>query len=132
MPYCPKCKIEYVEGVQQCDDCGATLLPGSPPQPPATADLRAEKDVKLVPVRIFSGGTAQMDGELARNILQSQGIPSLLQGESSAEMLPVLDVPLLVREKDATEAEEILKEYFDTDNTQSLDEANNPDDGAQN
>ena len=32
MPYCAQCLIEYVEGTAQCEDCGASLLPGSPPQ----------------------------------------------------------------------------------------------------
>jgi hypothetical protein len=115
MPYCPQCLIEYVDGTAQCEDCGANLLPGSPPEPPLRIDLTQEKDVKLVSVRVFSGGTAQMDAELARNILQSQGIPCLLQGESSVEMLPVLDIPLLVREEDAAHAERILQDYLDTE-----------------
>jgi hypothetical protein len=114
MPYCPQCRIEYVDGITHCDDCGTTLLPGSPPEPPQHLDLREEKDTKLVPVRVFAGGTAQMEAELARNILQSQGISSLVQGESAAEMLPVLDIPLLVREQDLPNAERILKDYFDT------------------
>jgi len=115
MPYCAKCLIEYVGGTAQCEDCGADLLPGSPPQAPPRVDLTEEKDVKLVPVRLFTGGTAQMDADLARNILQSQGIPCLLQGESSAEVLPVLDIPLLVREEDVAHAERILQDYLDTD-----------------
>lgn len=111
MPYCPNCLIEYVDGTTQCEDCGSNLLPGSPPQLPPLADLATEKDVKLVSVRVFSGGTAQMEADLARSILQSQGIPALLQGEMSAEVLPVLDVPLLVREQDAARAAQILEEY---------------------
>jgi hypothetical protein len=115
MPYCAQCLIEYVEGTAQCEDCGATLLPGSPPEAPPRVILTAEKDVKLVPVRLFIGGTAQMDAELARNILQSQRIPCFVQGETSAELLPVLDVPLLVREDDAARAERVLQEYLDVD-----------------
>jgi hypothetical protein len=115
MPYCAQCLIEYVEGTSKCEDCGAALLPGSPPAAPAVADLRGEKDVKLVTVHIFNGGTAQVDAELARNILQSQGIPSLLQGETSAEILPVLDIPLVVREEDAAHAERILKDFLEAD-----------------
>jgi hypothetical protein len=123
MPYCAKCLIEYVDGISQCEDCGAALLPGSPPAPPPEVDLRGQKDVKLVPIRVFNGGTAQMDADLARNILQSQGIPSLLQGESSAEVLPVLDIPLFVREEDVPRAERVLKDYLDTDVQTAPDEA---------
>jgi hypothetical protein len=122
MPYCANCMIEYVEGVAQCEECGSALLPGSPPELPAAIDLTKERDVKLVPVRIFAGGTAQMDAELARNILQTQRIPSMVQGESAAELLPVLDVPLLVRESDQAQAERILAEYFDRENASLTDE----------
>ena len=122
MPYCAQCLTEYVEGIGKCEDCGAELLPGSPPQGPPVVDLAGEKDVKLVSIRTFSGGTAQMDADLARNILQSQGIPCLLQGESSAEILPVLDIPLFVREEDVSRAERILKDYLDTEAVASPEE----------
>jgi hypothetical protein len=113
VPYCAQCLIEYVDGTVQCEDCGAALLPGSPPEGPPVPDLSEQKDVHLVTVRVFTGGTAQMDADLARNILQSQGIPCLLQGETSAEVLPVLNIPLLVREEDVEWAKRILTEYFD-------------------
>ena len=115
MPYCAKCLIEYVDGTTQCEDCGATLLPGSPSEAPPRLEIQHEKDVKLVPVHIYSGGTAQMDAEVARNILESQGIPCILQGEGSVEVLPVLDIPLLVREDDAERAERLLQEYLEAD-----------------
>jgi hypothetical protein len=113
MPYCAECLIEYVEGTAQCEECGAVLLPGSPPEPPPPVDLSAEKDVKLVPARIFAGSTAPMDAELARNILQTQGIPSTMSGEGLADPFPVSEVHLLVREQDAEHAERILQEYLD-------------------
>jgi hypothetical protein len=46
--------------------------------------------------------------------LQSQGIPAFVPGETSVELLPVLDVPLLVREEDAERAADILRDYLDT------------------
>jgi len=123
MPYCAQCSIEYVEGTTQCEDCGSALLPGSPPESPRLVELSGEKNVKLVLVRVFSGGTAQMEADLARNILQSQGIPCILQGESSVEMLPVLDIPLLVREEDAAHAERILQEYMNAEAPESPEES---------
>jgi len=115
MPYCAKCLIEYVDGTAQCEDCGAFLLPGSPPEAPPRVDLREEKDVKLVPARVFTGSTAPMDAELARNILQTQGIPSTISGEGLADPFPVTEVHLLVREEDAGHAERILQDFLDTD-----------------
>jgi hypothetical protein len=72
-------------------------------------------DSKLVTVRVFSGPTALLDADVARNILQTQGLPSIVPGETSAELLPVLDVRLLVREEDAERAAGILQEYLDSE-----------------
>lgn len=69
---------------------------------------------KLVRVRSFMGPAAQLDAELARNILDAAGIPSALPGGVMADVLPGVDVvQLLVREEDAQEAEEILEGYLD-------------------
>lgn len=132
MPYCPKCLTEYVQGVKQCEDCQVNLLPGSPPEVEEGADsdvggsfgewlrslMGAGPDeegppVKTVRIRVFSGGTASLDADLARKLLRARGIPSILGGETSAELLPVLEVSLLVREEDADRAAAILRNYFD-------------------
>ena len=114
MPYCPKCSIEYVEGTAQCEDCGAFLLPGSPPAAPPPLEITHEKDAKLVSVRIFTGD-AGMGAEVARGILESQGIPCVLSGDVAGEPFPVMDIHLLVREEDLGRAERILKEYLDAE-----------------
>jgi hypothetical protein len=124
MPYCAKCLIEYVEGTTQCEDCGAFLLPGSPPAAPPRLEIAHEKDVKLVPARIFIGGTAQMDAEVARGVLDSQGIPSALSGEGLADPFPVTEVHLLVREEDAARAERFLQEYLDAEVPSAPEELN--------
>ena len=115
MPYCPNCLTEYVQGTTTCEDCGAALAPGSPPQAPPPTQNAGFGDSKLVTVRVFSGPTALLDADVARNILQSQGIPSFVPGEISAELLPVLDVSLLVREEDAEQASRILRDYLESE-----------------
>jgi hypothetical protein len=113
--YCPRCYTEYVEGTAQCEDCCVPLQPGEPPERSRGAvPTEIRRDVKLVRVRTFSGPTALLDADVARNILQAQGIPCFVPGETSVELLPVLDVPLLVREQDVEKAEAILKSYLDT------------------
>ena len=119
MPYCPRCLTEYVEGSSVCEDCRVPLQVGSPPSQVAAtaqgaAQLEASPDAKLVRIRTFSGPTALLDADVARNILQAEGIPSLVQGRASAELLPFLDVPLLVPAEQAERAAEILKGYFDS------------------
>jgi len=114
MPYCAKCLIEYVEGTAQCEDCGAFLLPGSPPAAPPRPEIPHEKDVKLVPVRIFTGDTG-MEAEVARGVLESQGIPCVLSGDVAGEPFPVMDIQLFVREEDRGRAERILQEYTDAE-----------------
>jgi hypothetical protein len=106
---------EYVEGTSTCEDCGAKLAPGSPPAQAPQARSAGSGESKLVPVRVFTGPTALLEADVARNILQSQGIPSLVPGEISAELLPVLDVSLLVREEDAEQAARILQEYLNSE-----------------
>jgi len=134
MPYCPNCLTEYVKGTSECEDCGTQLLPGSPPQAASEADSESGtgrelggwfrslvgagaedegQEVKIVRVRTFSGGTASLDASLARNLLRASGIRSVLDGETSAEVLPVLEVSLLVREDEADRAADILSNYFD-------------------
>ena len=115
MPYCAKCLIEYVEGTGQCEDCGAFLLPGSPPAAPPRPEIANEKDVKLVAVRIFTGDSG-MGAEVARGVLESQGIPCALSGDVAGSVpLSLIGIRLLVREEDVAHAEGILKEYLDTE-----------------
>ncbi|MCL5671760.1 MAG: DUF2007 domain-containing protein [Acidobacteria bacterium] len=125
---------EYVEGTRKCEDCGAPLVPGSPPAAEEAEDSvpgagetlggwfrslvgagpeRDSPEVKMVRLRTFSGPTALLDADLARNLLRARGIPSILPGETSVEMLPFLEVPLLVRDEDAERAQGILRDYFD-------------------
>lgn len=134
MPYCPNCLTEYVGGTRECEDCGVPLLAGSPPKVGNEAETGEgpgkefgdwfrslvgagpedeDPKVKIVRLRTFSGATASLDASLARNLLRAQGIRSALGGEASAEVLPVLQVSLMVREEDSDRAEEILRNYFD-------------------
>ncbi|HKS94913.1 MAG TPA: DUF2007 domain-containing protein [Terriglobia bacterium] len=111
MACCPQCLTEYHEGSSNCIDCGVPLQPGPPPHPVDESD---EPATSLVKLRTFSGPTAQLDADLAKNILAAQGIPCVLPGEQMAETLPGVDVvQMFVREQDAEEAADILRSYLD-------------------
>jgi len=76
---------------------------------------------KLVRLRGFSGPRARFDAELAKNILEAQGIRCLLPGQVTAEMLPGVDsLELLVCEEDEEHAAEVLKGYLDSPGTASI------------
>jgi len=118
MPYCPQCQTEYVEGATVCMDCGATLEPGLPPPP--RSDEEGEPNARFAPVRVFQGLHAQFQADLARNVLQEEGIPSTIIGDMGAELLPGADaVQLLVREEDRTRASQILEAFLESDAAQA-------------
>ncbi len=117
MPYCPKCGTEYIEGTTRCEDCGGSLRWGSPPAGRPEEQAGIEPEARLVRVRTFSGSTALLDAELARNVLQTQGIPCILPGEEAAAAFPVFDIPLFVREEDAERAGCLLEDYLESPGT---------------
>ena len=114
MSHCPECLAEYGEETAECVDCHVPLRAGAPAAPTEPA-----RETKLVRVREFHGPTAQMEADLARNILEQEHIPSVLPGET--EVLPGVDVvQLLVREQDAAQASEILHGYLDQQDSAEL------------
>jgi Putative prokaryotic signal transducing protein len=113
MAYCPQCLTEYEQGSTECIDCHVPLQSGPLPAQPPAPEL--PHDVKLVRIHVFNGFTAVMQAELARSWLESEGIPCVVPGESSVAMLPVLDVPLFVRQEDEEEARRILHEYLESE-----------------
>ena len=69
MPFCPKCRFEYLPAVRHCPDCGSALVAGLPPQQPR----RDLGDVVLCTV----GG--EVEAALVRARLSAYGIPSRAQ-----------------------------------------------------
>ncbi|HEV3277766.1 MAG TPA: hypothetical protein VG860_13185 [Terriglobia bacterium] len=113
MPYCPQCLTEYVEGAAECMDCRVALQPGAPP--PRIPREEGQPNARFVPVRIFQGLHAQFQADLARNVLEAEGISSTIIGDLAAELLPGADaVQLLVRDGDQTRASEILRDFLES------------------
>jgi Putative prokaryotic signal transducing protein len=78
---------------------------------------------KMVRVRGFAGPTANTDAELAKGILDNQGIPAVVSGAQAAEIVPGVDtVQLLVHEEDAAEASELLESFLDNPSRTPADE----------
>jgi hypothetical protein len=114
MAYCPQCLTEYSDESRECIDCGTPLRPGAPPESAQSPEDLEEPQVKLVKVRSFGGPVGSMSAEVAKNILEANGLPSVLRGEFSGETLPGVDaVDLLVRAEDAARAAELLESFLD-------------------
>ncbi len=103
--YCPSCGTEYVEGVAKCSDCGAVLVREMPV---------LERDDEPLRMVHMSG---PREAPMIQELLEHNGIESILQGEASASTLPAageLDqVRIWVRESDRRRAEDLIEAFFD-------------------
>ena len=104
MPFCPKCRSEYVENTRTCGDCGATLVP----------ELRAREsqDGNEALVEVWHS-YGEMDSQLIRSLLDSHGIESMFSGESlrlthGFTVDGLAEVKILVRASDAARARDII------------------------
>ena len=66
MPYCPKCDMEFVDGITICSDCGGELVES---QEAYEAEMRERK--KQQQIEAVSGRYRQMDGIDASEILDN-------------------------------------------------------------
>ncbi|MBL8148718.1 MAG: DUF2007 domain-containing protein [Blastocatellia bacterium] len=111
MPFCPECEAEYKSGVTQCPDCGSNLVAEI-----ATEDrVYDTSDTPLVIVKTFTTNT---EAEMVQEVLQKEGVRSLLQGEVAASSLfpiPATAVTLLVDERDVERAKELIEAYFEAE-----------------
>ena len=104
MPFCTKCKYEYVEGIKTCSDCGLKLVPElHDEQKPVAESL----DLVVLASFMFP-----VEAEMAKTRLDREGIESILSGEIvTTTMWPGLDpfpLRLMVRREDFQRAREVL------------------------
>lgn len=69
MPFCPKCRTEYVPGVRTCADCGIPLVASLPPEP-------TPEDVHWAELPSFP---TLPQGEMVRAELERRGIRTMLK-----------------------------------------------------
>lgn len=105
MPYCPKCKSEFVDEAVVCDDCGVSLVAEL-----SVAEAKPPNVAELVEVWRTQG---EVDAQLIKALLEGNRIDSMISGESlrlthglTVDGLAL--VKILVRPEDARRSSDII------------------------
>lgn len=99
MPFCPKCRTEYVVGVARCNDCGAQLVEKLSPAP-------EPHDIHWAELPSFlSEPLAQM----VREELERQGIRTLLKRDVFVSNIGSQGTVIFVPQENYRQAVEIRK-----------------------
>lgn len=69
MPFCPKCRAEYVEGVKSCPDCNVMLVDELPPK----------EKVEYVDLVELEKVSDEVSGVMMKGILENRGIDVVLR-----------------------------------------------------
>ena len=110
MPYCPKCRYEYYEGVDVCHDCGSKLTDVLPEEIDPS-DIK----IKWKALNILSG---RIYAEMAKEVFDKKGIPSLVKSTFFSSAYGTRGISgdpttIFVPEEKYEECQEIIKQMFD-------------------
>jgi hypothetical protein len=107
--FCPKCKAEYVQGIERCSDCDVALVERMPvteavPEVNLVELLRTPNIIELTVVK---------------SLLDSMGISYVVQGEEGMHLLPIgpsgflnpesLGAVICIYQEDLARAQEMLQ-----------------------
>ena len=102
--FCPQCGSGYREGFTRCSECNVDLVATLPPESDHTAEY--------VPIKTVQG---QLEVNQIRSFLESNGIPSEVQGESTRNIYGftvdgLAAAQVLVPKEQSAAAIELLRE----------------------
>ena len=114
MPFCPKCRYEYVQGIEKCPDCDVELVWELPSEPPKPEDLWSNEAA----VTVFTAKDG-VEAEIVRGILEGAGIqccvtPEItryVRGLSTTQSLMPIEIKVL--ESKAWDAEKVIREAME-------------------
>ena len=111
MPFCPKCRAEYIEGVDECPDCQVKLVDELPPK----------DEYEYVDLVELEKVQDEVSGVMMKGILENNGINVILK----AAKIPWYDGiastwstyywgVLLVPKEELDRSKRILREYIES------------------
>ena len=111
--FCPICEAEYEPGITRCADDDAELVERLTPET-ATHDA---SEARFVPLHTLS---SPAEAEMVNDILQQNGIRSVVQSGASDAFSPLFSVmapgaQVLVDERDFDRARELYASFFGDD-----------------
>jgi hypothetical protein len=110
MAFCPNCEAEYREGIAVCPDCNLELVEELTPE----NKVHDTSEGEPVPLQTFRNSA---EAEMVREVLNSNGIRSFVQGSDFAVIPSSFsqEVIVMVDERDLGRAIEIYEAYFDSE-----------------
>ena len=111
--FCPTCEAEYEPGITRCADDGAELVD----QLSVAAGANDEQRSSLCELHTLS---SPAEAEMVNDILQQNGIRSVVQSGASDQFSPLFSVmapgaQVLVDERDLDRARELYASFFGED-----------------
>ena len=109
MPFCPKCRAEYIEGVKECPDCHVLLVQELPPK----------DDVGYIELAELQRVPDEVSGVMMKGILESNDIDVILRSAKIPWYDGIASTwstyywgTLLVAKEELEKSRKILDEYL--------------------
>ena len=116
MPFCPNCNCEYRPGFTRCSRCDVELVETVPEE----NDHLNRGELDLVTLASFPD---PMEAQMFQELLESNGIDSMLQSDFNAGAGPFTASPnaVLIQEIDFAKGLELYEQYFGGDRPEAQD-----------
>ena len=110
--FCPTCEAEYEPGIDRCADDGTALVDRL-----NVATAQDQSEARFVSLHTLS---SPAEAEMVNDILQQNGIRSVVQSGASDQFSPLFSVmspgaQVLVDERDLDRARELYASFFGDD-----------------